>query len=286
MFTDDILKQNYLDTGFYIAAYTLITFLGLTVGSFLNVCICRIPKGESITEKASHCVKCGASIRIYDLIPVLSWFFLRGKCRECGEKISGRYPLVEALNTAAYIILFTWFDINIHSIIMCIASSILICIAFVDIDTLEIDPAALIALAVLGIADAVFAFFFPEFMLSGLLTIPDRLIGAVCISVPFFVIGEIFALITKKITGEKVRGIELGDTFLMAASGLLIGWQATVVAAFMGIILASIGGIISKLRTGESKIPFGPYLAAGIFLAAMFGQVITNWYLTLLAPKQ
>ena len=115
-----ILKLPYLDAGFYIVVYGIITFLGITIGSFLNVCIYRIPKNKSVIKRASHCTNCNTQIRRFDLIPIISWFILKGKCRNCNAKISPRYPIIEALNAMLYIITFTIMDININSILTCI----------------------------------------------------------------------------------------------------------------------------------------------------------------------
>lgn len=267
-----ILKQPNLDIGFYIIVYFITAFLGLTIGSFLNVCIYRIPKNESIIKTSSHCMSCGTKIKAYDLIPLFSWLFLRGKCRSCGAKISPRYPLVETLNALLYIITISVMDINVYSIITCLFFSILIVVAFIDIDTLEMDIRMLILIAVIAIPSAIF---------SDELTILQRITGALYISVPFFLIGEISGAVMKKQTGEKIRGIELGDTILMAASGLLIGHKSIIVAAFTGIICAAIGGIISKAINGESKIPFGPYLSLGIVFGTLFGNRLTDWYVNM-----
>lgn len=264
-----ILKQPYLDIGFFITVYTIITFLGITIGSFLNVCIYRIPNNDSIVKRSSHCMSCNTKIRRFDLIPVISWLILKGKCRNCNARISPRYPIIEALNAILYIITLTVMDININSILTCIFFSILIVIAFIDIDTLEMDIYLLLLIAILSIPAAIF---------TNDLTIVQRVTGALYVSLPFFLIGEISGYVIKKQTGEKMRGIELGDTILMACCGLFIGHKAIIVSAFAGIMFAAIGGIISKAITKESKLPFGPYLALGIVVGALFGEQIIDWY--------
>ena len=111
------------------------------------------------------------------------------------------------------------------------------------------------------------------------LTISQRLIGAVCVSIPFFLIGEISGAVMKRRTGEKIRGIELGDTLLMAASGLLIGPKAVAVAALIGIFLAAACGLAYKRITGESKFAFGPFLSMGLVIGTLFGNEIVAWYI-------
>lgn len=268
-----MLHNEFMDIGFYLMFYPIVFFYGICIGSFLNVVIFRLPKDESLIKRASHCMTCGAKIRIRDLVPIFSWLFLKGKCHSCGEKISPRYPIVEALNGIVYIVTFTVLDFSAQSIIYCLFFSILIAIGFIDWDTLEMDLRLLGLILVLAVVSA---------FLTDAVSIPDRLIGLVCISVPFFLIGEIVGVFMKKKHGEKIRGIELGDTLLMAAGGALIGWKAVCAAAFCGIVIAAVLGLINKHRSGESKFAFGPALAIGLFIGALFGEAMIDWYIALL----
>lgn len=267
-----LLSMEYMDIRFYLIFYTIIFLYGICIGSFLNVVILRLPKNESLIRRSSHCMTCGAKIRAYDLIPVFSWLFLRGKCRNCGEKISPRYPIVESLNGILYVIVFAVMDTTPRAVITLFLFSLLIVIGFMDWDTLEMDVRILALIAFLAIPSAIF---------TDDLTIIQRVIGGLCISVPFFIIGEISGAVIKKRTGEKIRGIELGDTFLMAAAGIVTGPSRIAVSAFFGIITAAIFGIINKHRSGESKFAFGPYLAIGIVIGTLWGSQIIQWYLTL-----
>lgn len=270
--SDTLLGLDNLDTSFYIIFYTIIFVFGICIGSFLNVVICRLPKGESLIKSSSHCVSCGEKIKPYDLIPLFSWIFLRGKCRSCKAKISARYPAVELLNALIYIITFMVMDFNVKSIFLCIFFSILIVIGFIDFDTLEIDLRLLAAITVLAVLSAVF---------TDSLTILQRIAGGLLISVPFFLIGEISAEIILKNTGERIRGIELGDTLLMASAGLLIGNKVIVISAFLGIIIAAVGGLIQKKLSGESKFAFGPYLSIGIFIGTLWGNQLVDWWMNM-----
>lgn len=267
-----LLGLENLDASFYIIFYTIIFIFGICVGSFLNVVICRLPSGESLIKKSSHCVKCGEKIKSRDLIPLFSWIFLKGKCRNCGEKISARYPFIELLNGIIYIITFLVMDFNVKSIILCFFFSILITIAFIDFDTLEIDVRLLIAIAVLAILSAIF---------TKDLTILQRITGGLLVSVPFFLIGEISAEIIKRNTGERIRGIELGDTFLMLTSGFLVGNKSILVSVFLGIISAAVGGLIQKKISGESKFAFAPFLAIGLFIGTLWGEMLVDMWLNL-----
>ena len=261
-------EWQFYDAGFFLLAIPIVFLYGICIGSFLNVVIIRVPRGESLIKRSSHCMTCGAKIRIIDLVPVFSWLFLRGKCHNCGEKISARYPIVESLNGLLYVANFLVFGVHWNTVLMCIFTSLLICIGFIDWDTMEMYDVMSLMIAGLAI---------PAYFVTDL-SIKDRLIGAAVISIPFLLIGEISGALIKKKTGEKIRGIELGDTILMACSGLYLGWKCMIPSTFIGIFLAVIFGLIIKKKTGDSKFAFGPYLCMGLLLGAMFGRQISDWY--------
>ena len=261
---------------FLLLAIPIVFIYGICIGSFLNVVIIRVPRGESLIKRSSHCMTCGAKIRIIDLIPVFSWLFLKGKCHSCGEKISPRYPIVEALNGILYVVDLLIFGVNVNCVIMMLFTSLLICIGFIDWDTMDMYIPMLLLIAVLAI---------PSHFLT-YIPLKERIIGIFVISIPFLLIGEISGAYIKKKTGEKVRGIELGDTILMACAGALIGWKAMIPSAFIGIILAAIFGLIIKKVTGKSKFAFGPYLCMGLWIGAMFGEEITMWYIKMLPHEE
>ncbi len=273
---EDMLHSEFTEWPFKVMFYSIIFLLGISIGSFLNVVILRLPRHESLIKSSSHCMTCGAKIRPIDLIPVFSWLFLRGKCHSCGEKISPRYPIVESLNGLLYVLTFAVLDINAKAIITCVLISLLIVVGFMDWDTMEIDMIIVALIFLLAIPSAIF---------TEDTSIKSRIIGALVISVPFFIIGEISRIFIRKKTGEDFRAIELGDTILMFAAGALLGTQAIIVSAFVGILLAAIGGIAYKAVTGESKLAFGPYLSMGIAIAALWGGSIANWYIGLFADK-
>jgi leader peptidase (prepilin peptidase)/N-methyltransferase len=258
---------------FYIAAF----IFGICIGSFLNVVILRLPKHESLIKRSSHCMTCGAKIRPVDLIPVFSWLMLRGKCHSCGQKISPRYPVVESLNGLLYVLTFFVLDLNADSIITCVLISLLIVVAFMDWDTMEID------LIIVGI---IFLLAVPSAVFTDRASLPQRIIGAFIISVPFYIIGEVSRVFIKKKTGEDFRAIELGDTILMFAAGALLGTKAIIVSALIGIVVAAVAGLINKYVTGNSKFAFGPFLSIGIAVAALWGNRLADWYIKLLSPAQ
>lgn len=284
-----MLHNEYLDIGFYIMFFPIVFFYGICIGSFLNVVIYRLPRNESLVKRASHCTTCGAKIRVIDIIPIISWvFILHGKCRSCGEKISARYPIVEALNGIVYVATIAILDFNLKSLLYCFFFSILICLGFMDWDTMEMDLRLLAGIVILALPLVIISgispqtrYTLPMFLRYEDVSLWSHLSGMLCISLPFFIIGEISGAVIRKRTGsdEIRRGIELGDTLIMAAGGLMIGWKAAVFAAFVGIMLAAVFGVINKYRSGESKFAFGPYLAVGLFIGALFGDPIMSSYL-------
>ena len=263
---------QYMEKSFFFLAIPIVFIYGIVVGSFLNVVIIRVPRGESLIKRSSHCMTCGTKIRVIDLIPVFSWLMLRGRCHSCGEKISARYPIVESLNGLLYVADFIIFGWSLNTFLMCIFTSILICIAFIDYDTMEIYDIMNYMIAALAV---------PAYFLTDL-KITDRLIGAACISVPFLLIGLISGAYYQKKNGEFILGIQVGDILLMACAGLLLGWKAMIPSAFIGILLAAIVGILIKTfsKSDDSKLAFGPYLCIGLLIGAWFGEEFTDWYIS------
>ena len=273
---EDMLHSEFTDMPFKIMFLSIVFLFDICIGSFLNVVILRLPRHESLIKRSSHCMTCGAKIRPIDLIPVLSWILLRGKCHSCGEKISVRYPIVESLNGLLYVLTFIVLDINAKAIITCVLMSLLIVIAFMDWDTQEIDMIIVGMILLLAVPAAIF---------TDDVELKHRIIGALVISVPFFIIGEVSRPIIRKKFEEDFRAIELGDTLLMFAAGALLGTRAIIVSALIGIITAAVGGVIIKAVTKDSKFAFGPYLAIGITFAMLWGNRVADWYVNLLTVK-
>lgn len=240
--------------------HIVIFLFGIVIGSFLNVCIYRIPKKESIVFPNSHCMSCGHPLRWYDLFPLFSYILLRGRCRYCGVRISCQYPLVELANGILYVIVFMANGLTPDSILLCLMTSALLVISVIDERTFEIPVSCNIFLAVLGIISC---FLDPEHLVS-------HLIGFVCVSVVLYVLFLATA-------GRAIGG---GDIKLMAAAGLLIGWQKITLAFFLACILGSvIHSIRMKVGKGERQLAMGPYLAAAIFICALWGDGMIGWYL-------
>ena len=243
--------------------YIIIFIFGITIGSFLNVCIYRIPLGESIVTAPSHCMTCGRKLKWYDMVPVFSWLVLGGKCRNCKSKISVQYPIIEGVNGILYVMICAVNGLEWSSVIYCFMASALLVLSIIDWRTYEIPFGINVFLFVLGVA----------------MTILDRgnlvehLIGMICVSV---LLGILYLL-----TGG--RAIGGGDIKLMFACGLILGWKLILLAFFLGCIIGSVVHIIRmSVKKAGRMLAMGPYLSAGIFLAALWGNAWINWYLSLL----
>ena len=229
--------------------YIVIFLYGIVIGSFLNVLIFRIPKKENIVQ-SSHCMNCGRKLGWRDMVPVFSYIILRGRCRQCGARISIQYPLIEALNGVLYVVVF----------MAGLMTSALIVIAVIDERTYQIPVSQNLFLGLLGIIMTVYDF---RHILS-------HIIGAVIVSL--FLYGLYYFSSGKAIGG--------GDIKLMAYAGLLLGAKNIIFAFILACIL---GSVIHTIRMKVSKrnnlLALGPYLSAGIFIAALWGSRFWTWYL-------
>lgn len=240
--------------------YIMIFLYGIVIGSFLNVCVLRIPAGESIVTGRSHCDNCNNQIKWYDLIPILSYLILRGKCRYCKTEISIQYPMIEALNGFMYVLVFYCLGINFVSAIYCLAISALIVLSVIDLRTNTIPFGINIFIFVMGLARLAIDYRHYYIYLIGFFSVSTFL--------------YLIFLITKG------KGIGGGDIYLMAAAGLLLGWKLILLAFFLGCVLGSIIHPI-RMKVGKQSrvLAFGPYLSAGIIMAALIGNEMINWYL-------
>ena len=246
----------------------IITFLyGIIIGSFLNVCIYRIPKDESVVTVGSHCMSCGHQLKWYDLFPLFSWLFLKGKCRYCGTKISIQYPLIELANAVLYLIIVSLNGWNLESLLYCIMTSALLVLSVIDYRTMLIPTKIDVVILIVGIAH--------------LFLDLDKWL--------YYVIGFFFAslflllcaLVFRAVTGK--GGLGMGDVELMACAGLCVGWGhalfAIVVGSMLGTIIEGIKIIVTKEK---GKFPFGPYLSFGVFLSLFCAEPLYQWYVGLL----
>ncbi|MDD5421856.1 MAG: prepilin peptidase [Candidatus Omnitrophota bacterium] len=250
----------------------IVFVIGLMVGSFLNVCICRMPKKESIVMPPSHCTACNKNILWYDNIPVLSYILLGGKCRFCKARISLRYVIVEVLTASLLVLLFLAFRENLskffgYSILACG----LIISTFIDFEITEIpDEISLGGLA----AGFIFAFAFPA-----LLDAPSRFsaliasfIGAVAGGGSIYLMGLLGKIMFRK---EAMGG---GDVKLMAMIGAFLGWKLAILTFFIAPVFGAAVGIALKIKDGREIIPYGPHLSLAAIVAIFWGEKILNLF--------
>jgi leader peptidase (prepilin peptidase)/N-methyltransferase len=241
-----------------------VSVFGALIGSFLNVVVYRLPKKEFFATARSSCPFCGAVIKAYDLIPVISFILLRGKCRVCRARISVRYPLIELCGVGMALVCYFRFGFSWAALLSFWVFAVLLCVTLIDFDTREIPDALTIAL----VPAAVAAFWvFPE---TGWLS---RLIGLAAVSLPMFILSRII----KGAFGD-------GDTLLMAVCGVLLGWQGAVCAFVIAVLLGG-GYAVYLLLSGKSKlgahIAFAPALCAGVAASLLWGREIIGAYLGL-----
>ena len=236
---------------------------GLCVGSFLNVCIFRIPREESIVTGPSHCMSCGERLKWFELIPVFSFLMQGGRCRHCKAKLSPQYPLIEAANAAGWVICLFVKGFSIEFFLGCALFSALLTLAVIDARTMEIPFGINVFIFILGLVR----------LFTDLNNWPLYLIGFAAVSG--------FFLLVYLITGG--RGIGGGDIKLMAAAGLLLGWKSILLSLMIAAIVATVVHLIRMAIVKAGKmLAFGPYLSIGIFIAFLFGDIVINWYMSLL----
>lgn len=240
--------------------YIIVFLYGIVIGSFLNVLIYRLPKKENIAVTRSHCMSCGYQLRWYDLIPLLSFAALGGRCRKCKTKLSVQYPLIEGLNGVLYVAVFARFGMNIDSLVYCLLLSALLALSVIDFRTYEIPVSFNYFILTLGLIHLV----------ADYVNWPEYVIGLVAVSAVLCVIYYV----------SKGTAIGGGDVKLMAATGLLLGWKLNLLGFVIGCILASVIHLIRMKVAGEGRqLAMGPYLAAGTGFALFFGDWFIEWYL-------
>lgn len=249
----------------------LILIYGLLIGSFLNVCIYRIPKEESIAFPSSHCPNCSHKLKWYDNIPLFSYLILRGECRYCSAKISPQYPVVEALNAIIYIILFFSFTSFIDFIFYALISSVLIVITFVDLKEMIIPDIFIVIILILSVLHKVLNYFIygisPQLLNS---------LGGLLIA------GGLFLAIVILSRG----GMGGGDVTLIGALGFVVGIKNILLTIFLSFILGaiiSIALLATKIKTRKDPIPFGPFIVLAFFIVLLYGEDLVNIYWSIMS---
>lgn len=254
-----------LPAAFYIFAF----IFGAVVGSFLNVCIYRLPKGESVVFPPSGCPACGFKIPFYDNVPIFSWLLLGGKCRSCRGAISPQYPLVEAINGLLTLFLLMKFGLSLAFVVLFLFCSAMVVITFIDLEHQIIPDVISLPGIVAGFA---FSFFIPQLGWKG------SLIGILVGGGSLFLVAYLYQLFTGK------EGMGGGDIKLLAMMGAFFGWQAVPFIIFVSSLAGSVIGITVMLiqkKDAKLAIPFGPFLVFGSILYIFFGRQIIMWYLSI-----
>jgi leader peptidase (prepilin peptidase)/N-methyltransferase len=271
-----------------------VFLFGLLIGSFLNVCILRIPADKSIVMPASSCPKCGKAIAPYDNIPVVSWLMLGGKCRHCKTKISAMYPAVELLAGLLFLACYFVFGLTVDALKWAVFAALLVVLTITDLrERILPDEVNFFGLGVgllfsfftkpidgtaLWLANRWFDFPPPQPVLSFV----DSILGAAAGSGLLWVVAEGYF----RLRGRE--GMGLGDVKMMAAVGAFFGVQRTLMTILAGSLLGSVIGtlLIAISKKGRDyELPFGTFLGAGALLVLFFGTPALHWYQSLLAVK-
>ncbi|AOR24631.1 prepilin peptidase [Clostridium taeniosporum] len=246
--------------------YLLVIIIGLVIGSFLNVCIYRIPLEQSICYPPSHCGNCNHKLNSIDLVPVLSYLFLKGKCRYCNEGISIRYPLIEILNAILYLIIFCNYGLTFEFFKYTLLSSLLIVIGMIDYQTQDIYTSTIMFGIIVGIIFMTLDFFINKGSISN------------------YILGAIIGFLALAIIVIITKGMGIGDAEITLVCGLFLGIKGVIFTLFLGIIIGGIVAIIIlilKLKNAKDAMAFGPCLSIAALMYILWGDSIINFYLNL-----
>lgn len=242
-----------------------IFFLGTVIGSFLNVCIFRIPNEESIAYPPSHCGSCNHRLKVLDLIPIFSYIFLKGKCRYCNEKVSSQYPMVEGLTGVLFLLIYLKYGYSIELIKFMIFTAILIVIGIIDLKTQDIYDSTIIVSGVIGLG-----FTLLQYFTGKEISFISLLLGVL---IPVIIL-SIFA---------KFGAMGWGDVELIGVTGLFLTGGLNILNLFLAIIIGGIFAVAIMISKGKEKggmMAFGPHIAIASYISLLFGNEIINFYLT------
>ncbi|HUO35956.1 MAG TPA: prepilin peptidase [Candidatus Acidoferrum sp.] len=272
----------------------IVALFGLVIGSFLNVCIVRIPAGKSIVLPSSACPTCGALVPAYDNIPVLSYLLLRGKCRSCHMKISAIYPIVEILTGLLFWACYRVFGLTTEALKWALFSAILIVLVFTDLrDRILPDVVNFTGLAIgllisffthptdgtaLWLSNKIFDFPPPWPAIS----FADAVFGALAGGGLLWLVGQVYFQMRGR------EGMGLGDVKMMLMAGAFLGLKRTLLTILTGSILGSVLGIafiLVRRKERDYELPFGTFLGMAAILVMFFGSPVVNWYQSLLMVR-
>ncbi len=271
-----------------------VFLLGLIIGSFLNVCILRIPRAESVVLPASHCTACNSEIKPYDNIPVLSWLILGGRCRKCKARISALYPTVELVTGLLFVACYLVFGITAEGLKWAVFAALMVVLTVTDfrerilpdkVNFVGLGLGLLLSLftrpidgTALWLSSHLFAFPPPQPVIS----ILDSLLGAIGASGLLWLVAEGY------FRARGREGMGLGDVKMMAMAGAFLGLQRALLTILLGSLLGSFIGVavIALWRKGRDfELPFGTFLGAGALLVVFFGSATLAWYRSFLTVR-
>jgi leader peptidase (prepilin peptidase)/N-methyltransferase len=250
-----------------------VFIFGLCIGSFLNVCIYRLPESKSIVQPRSMCPHCGTLIRFYDNIPIFSYIALRGRCRHCSAPIAWRYPVVELISGVFALGVYLSYGFRFEALVYYVFIATLLVITFIDIDH-QIIPDVI---TLPGIP----VFFAASFALKQIGFV-ESILGILVGGGSLFLVAWLYHLLTKK------EGMGGGDIKLLAMIGAVIGWKGVLFTIFVASAVGTLVGMLIMLKTRKTMklaVPFGPFLALGGITYILFGPQLINWYFNLLRPQ-
>jgi leader peptidase (prepilin peptidase)/N-methyltransferase len=255
-----------------IPLFGIVALLGLAIGSFLNVVIHRVPRDESLIHPGSHCPQCANPVRNRHNVPVVGWLMLRGRCADCGTRISARYPLVEAGTAALFVAVAARFGCSWELPAYLYLAAVAIALAMIDLDVMRLPDKIVL----------------PSYAVAAALLVPVSLTaGDPADLLRGFLAAGLLYLLYRVLA---IWGMGGGDVKLAPLLGFYLGWLgwgAVAVGALAGFLLGGVVGgmlIALKLASRKSRIPFGPYMLAGAFLAVFAAAPLAGWYTNLLLP--
>jgi len=275
--------------------YVAAILFGLVIGSFLNVSIHRIPRGQSVVRPRSSCPHCGRPIAFYDNIPLLSYLILRGRCRHCDASISPQYPVVEALNALLWLLCVVHFGMTLSTLLYAVFTSAMLALAFIDATHRILPHGITFGGLALGLATApwqmlhqaqeqqlaianFFALFSVRLEHPWLISWLDSLLGMVCGAGMLLVVAVGYYLVRKE------EGMGHGDIVMMGFVGAVLGPQLAFLTILLGSFAGAVVGILLIHRTRDSKyqIPFGTFLGMAAVVVLFWGNAILHWYWNLI----
>lgn len=263
--------------------WIIAVLAGLVFGSFFNVCVWRIPRGESINFPPSHCPNCKKQIRSYDNIPIISYLILRGKCRDCRKPISIRYPLIESFTALFFVLSYAKFGLSWQVLRALVFIGFLIVLAGIDIDHKILPFRLSLTGVIIGLISALVPFF--HFPITKAFW--GGVVGATFVFLAWALWRFVLSRPFQRMGVKQKEGMGWGDLPFAAMIGVFLGPKGVAVAlgvaVFIGVFSGLFARVTGKFHAGQ-EVPFGPFLALGGVVGLFLGEQIFNWYLRLVLP--